>query len=70
METFDPKPKLTEWHGKEIPVKLQTERKTTNAFGSPSYTATSGMPMPAARDRRCTVSSSHCSPACWVLIAS
>ena len=35
VDTFDPKPKLDEWHGKEIPVKLPTERKTTNAFRSP-----------------------------------
>src|SRR5882724_8147055 len=27
LDTFDPKPKLSEWHGKEIPTKLQTERK-------------------------------------------
>ncbi|MEO8353473.1 MAG: DUF1501 domain-containing protein [Chthoniobacteraceae bacterium] len=35
VDTFDPKPKLTEWHGREIPNKLPTERKTTNAFASP-----------------------------------
>jgi hypothetical protein len=35
VDTFDPKPKLTEWHGREIPTKLQTERKTTTAFASP-----------------------------------
>jgi hypothetical protein len=35
VDTFDPKPKLTEYHGKEIPVKLATERKTTTAFKSP-----------------------------------
>ena len=32
-----------------------------NAFGSPSYTATSGRPMPAFAANRCTVSSNHCS---------
>ena len=35
VDTFDPKPKLAEYHGKEIPVRLQTERKTTTAFKSP-----------------------------------
>lgn len=35
VDTFDPKKELTKWHGKEIPTKLQTERKTTSAFGSP-----------------------------------
>ena len=35
VDTFDPKPTLTQWHGKEIPVKLPTERKTTTAFASP-----------------------------------
>lgn len=35
VDTFDPKPKLTEWHGKDIPVTLKTERKTTTAFKSP-----------------------------------
>src|SRR5882757_5557355 len=35
VDTFDPKPKLDEWHGKVIPVVLPTERKTTTAFRSP-----------------------------------
>ena len=35
VDTFDPKPKLAEYHGKEIPIRLQTERKTTTAFKSP-----------------------------------
>lgn len=35
VDTFDPKPQLTAYHGKEIPVKLATERKTTTAFASP-----------------------------------
>ena len=30
-----PKPALDKWHGKEIPTKLPTERKTTSAFRSP-----------------------------------
>lgn len=35
LDTFDPKPKLTEWHGREIPNRLQTERKTGTAWKSP-----------------------------------
>ena len=36
LDTFDPKPKLNEYHGKELPVpNLPTERKTGAAFGSP-----------------------------------
>ena len=36
VDTFDPKPKLTEWAGKELPMKnLRTERKTGAAFASP-----------------------------------
>jgi len=35
VDTFDPKPSLTKWNGKEIPTRLQTERKTTNAMASP-----------------------------------
>ena len=35
LDTFDPKPALDQWHGKEIPSKLPTERKTTTAFRSP-----------------------------------
>jgi hypothetical protein len=35
VDTFDPKPALDKWHGKEIPGKLPTERKTTTAFRSP-----------------------------------
>ncbi len=36
VDTFDPKPKLTEYHGRELPIEtLKTERKTGAAFGSP-----------------------------------
>ncbi|MCC9605103.1 DUF1501 domain-containing protein [Blastopirellula sp. JC732] len=35
VDTFDPKPKLQEWAGKEIPVKLKTERPTGVALPSP-----------------------------------
>jgi hypothetical protein len=35
MDTFDPKPKLTEYHGKPVPTSLRTERKTGAAMGSP-----------------------------------
>ncbi|MBI3881694.1 MAG: DUF1501 domain-containing protein [Verrucomicrobia bacterium] len=35
VDTFDPKPELTKWHGKQLPVQLRTERKTGTAFGTP-----------------------------------
>ena len=37
VDTFDPKPELTKWHGKTLPVenRLSTERKTGAAYGSP-----------------------------------
>ncbi len=36
VDTFDPKPKLNEYHGKELPTQnLRTERKTGAALGSP-----------------------------------
>jgi hypothetical protein len=35
VDTFDPKPELTKYHGKELPTHLNTERKTGAAFGSP-----------------------------------
>ncbi len=36
VDTFDPKPKLTEYHGKPLPFSnLPTERKTGTCFGSP-----------------------------------
>lgn len=35
VDTFDPKPELTRWHGKPIPVDLKTERPTGAAFASP-----------------------------------
>ena len=35
VDTFDPKPELSRYHGKPLPVDLKTERKTGNAFGSP-----------------------------------
>lgn len=35
LDTFDPKPMLDKWHGKEIPNSLPTERKTGAAWRSP-----------------------------------
>ncbi|WP_337174114.1 DUF1501 domain-containing protein [Paludisphaera sp.] len=35
VDTFDPKPALTKYHGKEVPSNLPTERKTGAALGSP-----------------------------------
>jgi hypothetical protein len=36
VDTFDPKPQLTKYHGKELPYEnLRTERKTGAAFKSP-----------------------------------
>lgn len=36
VDTFDPKPQLTKYHGKQLPVQnLRTERKTGTAMGSP-----------------------------------
>ena len=35
VDTFDPKPSLTKWHGKEIPIHFSTERKTGSAWKSP-----------------------------------
>jgi hypothetical protein len=35
VDTFDPKPSLTQWHGKEIPIHFSTERKTGSAWKSP-----------------------------------
>lgn len=35
VDTFDPKPLLTKYHGKPLPATLSTERKTGAAYGSP-----------------------------------
>ena len=35
VDTFDPKPMLTKYHGKPVPSNLPTERKTGAAFRSP-----------------------------------
>jgi hypothetical protein len=35
VDTFDPKPTLTRYHGKAVPTNLPTERKTGAALGSP-----------------------------------
>jgi Protein of unknown function (DUF1501) len=35
VDTFDPKPALTRYHGKPVPISLPTERKTGAALGSP-----------------------------------
>ena len=35
VDTFDPKPMLTKYHGKPLPANRPTERKTGAAFGSP-----------------------------------
>src|SRR5260370_34501053 len=34
VDTFDPKPSLTKFSGKPIPITLKTERRTRAAFGS------------------------------------
>ncbi len=35
VDTFDPKPMLTKYHGQALPLQLSTERKTGAALGSP-----------------------------------
>jgi len=35
VDTFDPKPKLDEYHGKPLPLDLKTERRTGAGFRSP-----------------------------------
>ena len=35
VDTFDPKPLLSEYHGKPLPTSLKTERPTGAALGSP-----------------------------------
>src|SRR5512138_507645 len=35
VDTFDPKPSLAKYNGKELPMHLNTERKTGAAFQSP-----------------------------------
>ena len=35
VDTFDPKPMLTKYDGKQLPIHLKTERKTGVGFGSP-----------------------------------
>ena len=35
VDTFDPKPMLTKYHGQAVPLQLSTERKTGAAFRSP-----------------------------------
>ena len=35
VDSFDPKPILTQYHGRTLPTSLRTERKTGAAFGSP-----------------------------------
>ena len=35
VDTFDPKPQLTKFGGKPIPITLKTERRTGSAFASP-----------------------------------
>ncbi|MEM9478891.1 MAG: DUF1501 domain-containing protein [Verrucomicrobiota bacterium] len=70
VDTFDPKPTLTKWHGKEIPNNLRTERPTGAAMASPfefqNY-GQSGLPVSelfaktaaAAADDLCVVRSMH-----------
>jgi len=35
MDTFDPKPMLTKYHGQRLPIHFATERPTGAALGSP-----------------------------------
>ena len=54
VDTFDPKPKLDEYHGKELPfTNPSTERKTGAAYRSPfkfQNCGDSGIPVSAGRD--------------------
>ena len=70
VDTFDPKPELSRYHGKPLPVDLKTERKTGNAFGSPfpfarygeSGLEVSGLfakTAAAAADELCVIRSMH-----------
>ena len=69
VDTFDPKPALEKYAGKELPTTLKTERKTGAAYPSPFKFARhgeSGLPMselfadlaPHA-DRMCVIRSMH-----------
>jgi hypothetical protein len=42
VDSFDPKPMLTKYHGQTLPTSLKTERKTGTAFGSPFLFAKHG----------------------------
>ena len=42
IDSFDPKPILTKYHGQSLPTSLKTERKTGTAFGSPFQFAKHG----------------------------
>ena len=71
VDTFDPKPMLTQWHGKPLPVKnFRTERHTGHAMGSPykfKRYGQSGLPVSeifaktaaAAADDLCVIRSMH-----------
>ncbi len=42
VDSFDPKPILTQYHGRTLPISQRTERKTGAAFGSPFQFAKHG----------------------------
>jgi hypothetical protein len=66
MDTFDPKPMLTRYHGKQLPINLETERPTGAALGSPFSFARYGQSGLEASELFAPLAAAHADDLCVI----
>jgi hypothetical protein len=66
MDTFDPKPMLTRYHGKQLPINLETERPTGTALGSPFSFARYGQSGLEASELFAPLAAAHADDLCVI----
>lgn len=66
MDTFDPKPVLTRYHGKQLPINLETERPTGTALGSPFSFARYGQSGLEASELFAPLAAAHADDLCVI----
>jgi hypothetical protein len=66
MDTFDPKPMLTKYHGKQLPINLETERPTGAALGSPFSFARYGQSGLEASELFAPLAAAHADDLCVI----
>jgi hypothetical protein len=66
MDTFDPKPLLTKYHGRPLPMNLETERPTGTALGSPFSFARYGQSGLEASELFAPLAAAHADDLCVI----